>query len=387
MNGNGSIQVGLAVSSSSLLFAITILSAFLGLAIIVSLMKIYKKCGKPAISAIVPIWSQIVLFQIADIPFWWIFIPVANVIYMIKAYIVLAKKFGKGTGFAVGMIFLPMIFIPLLAFSEYEGSNNKNSEPIYNPFNQTGMAQVMPSAPIGSGTAEAMMNTMNNGVVHPTTVENVSVVESVVEPVAAAPVTITNPEPESVNPLESMDMNNTNLNNYAAEVFQSNDVVVEEPPVMENVQSIPEVNVIDGILPAQENVAPSEQNVGLNTVVEPEGEYNNIQDVSLYSNSVVEAKDIAFGGSPVLEPPVMENLASEEPIQTLEVTEPVQLTETLNVNAQVDLISDVQTNNENVITSEDDSMEMPEIATKSCPACGVSLAEDTKFCVACGTQL
>ncbi|WP_374758343.1 DUF5684 domain-containing protein [Thermonema sp.] len=40
-------------------------------------------------------------------------------------YIDLAKSFGKGTGFGIGMLLVPFVFLPMLAFgdAEYEGSS------------------------------------------------------------------------------------------------------------------------------------------------------------------------------------------------------------------------------------------------------------------------
>jgi hypothetical protein len=35
---------------------------------------------------------------------------------MILTYVAIAEKFGKGGGFAVGLIFLPFIFYPILGF-------------------------------------------------------------------------------------------------------------------------------------------------------------------------------------------------------------------------------------------------------------------------------
>ena len=57
---------------------------------------------------------------------WWIilfFIPFINAIASILVNLALAEKFGKGAGFAVGLIFLPFIFYPILAFGNatYKG--------------------------------------------------------------------------------------------------------------------------------------------------------------------------------------------------------------------------------------------------------------------------
>jgi hypothetical protein len=45
-------------------------------------------------------------------------IPVVNLIILIMVYHNLSLSFGKGSGFTAGIIFLGMIFIPMLAFGD-----------------------------------------------------------------------------------------------------------------------------------------------------------------------------------------------------------------------------------------------------------------------------
>ena len=88
---------------------------------IVSLWKIFAKAGKPGWASIVPIYNVIVMLEITGKPIWWIillFIPVVNLVISIIVIVELANKFGKSGGFAVGLIFLPVIFYPILAFSD-----------------------------------------------------------------------------------------------------------------------------------------------------------------------------------------------------------------------------------------------------------------------------
>lgn len=89
--------------------------------IIVSMWKIFTKAGKPGWAAIVPIYNVVVMLQIAGKPGWWVllmFIPIVNLVIAIIAMIALAKNFGKGGGYVVGMIFLPFVFYPMLAFGD-----------------------------------------------------------------------------------------------------------------------------------------------------------------------------------------------------------------------------------------------------------------------------
>ncbi|HOT02031.1 MAG TPA: DUF5684 domain-containing protein [Acidobacteriota bacterium] len=87
--------------------------------IIASLWKIFVKAGKPGWAAIVPIYNIIVLLEIVGRPLWWIvllLIPCVNIVAAIMLTLDLAKSFGKEIGFAIGMIILPFIFYPMLAF-------------------------------------------------------------------------------------------------------------------------------------------------------------------------------------------------------------------------------------------------------------------------------
>ena len=60
-------------------------------------------------------------------PVWWLIlflIPFVNLIMFFIVAFDLAKVFGKGAGFALGMIFLGPIFYPILAWSDakYQGA-------------------------------------------------------------------------------------------------------------------------------------------------------------------------------------------------------------------------------------------------------------------------
>jgi VIT1/CCC1 family predicted Fe2+/Mn2+ transporter len=51
------------------------------------------------------------------------FIPLVNFIIAIILNIDIAKNFGQGVGFGIGLIFLPFIFYPILGFgsAQYQG--------------------------------------------------------------------------------------------------------------------------------------------------------------------------------------------------------------------------------------------------------------------------
>ena len=94
--------------------------------IIAGLWKIFAKAGKPGWTSIIPIYNFIVLLEIVGRPTWWVilaFIPIVNVVIIIMVYIDLAKSFGKGVGFGLGLTFLSPIFVCILGFgsAQYKG--------------------------------------------------------------------------------------------------------------------------------------------------------------------------------------------------------------------------------------------------------------------------
>lgn len=89
--------------------------------IIASLWKIFTKAGQPGWASIVPIYNIIVLCKIVGKPTWWILlmlIPIVNLVIAIILANELSKSFGKSVGFTIGLIFLPFIFYPMLAFGD-----------------------------------------------------------------------------------------------------------------------------------------------------------------------------------------------------------------------------------------------------------------------------
>jgi hypothetical protein len=85
--------------------------------------KIFTKAGQPGWASIIPIYNLWVLIKIAGKPGWWIImclIPIVSLIFGILLVVALAERFGKGAIFAIGMILLPFIFYPILAFGDAE---------------------------------------------------------------------------------------------------------------------------------------------------------------------------------------------------------------------------------------------------------------------------
>lgn len=95
--------------------------------LIAAMWKVFSKAGQPGWAAIIPIFNVYVMCKVAGRPGWWLIlflIPFVNLIIAIIVSVDIAKRFGKGVGFAIGMIFLPFIFWPILGFgsAQYQGA-------------------------------------------------------------------------------------------------------------------------------------------------------------------------------------------------------------------------------------------------------------------------
>ena len=104
----------------SLIYLVVLVAAIAGM------WKTFAKAGHPGWAAIVPIYNFVVLLKIANKPLWWIvlfFIPLVNFVAAILIGIEVAKAFGKGTGFGIGLALLAPIFYAMLGFGDatYQG--------------------------------------------------------------------------------------------------------------------------------------------------------------------------------------------------------------------------------------------------------------------------
>ena len=93
----------------------------LGVVLVVSMWKIFAKAGKPGWASIVPFYNLYVLYEISwgkGIYFLLLLVPFVNAFIGILTLYKLGQNFGKSTGFIIGMILLPIIFMPMLAFGD-----------------------------------------------------------------------------------------------------------------------------------------------------------------------------------------------------------------------------------------------------------------------------
>ena len=115
----------------------TIISLVLCVFVLVCMWIVFRKAGKPGWAAIVPFYNLYVLFDItwgSGMRFLLLLIPIYNIILSIQTQVRLARAFGKSGGFAAGLVFLPYIFIPLLAFGKETYQNPYSQQPQQGPY-------------------------------------------------------------------------------------------------------------------------------------------------------------------------------------------------------------------------------------------------------------
>ncbi|KND49225.1 MAG: Signal peptidase I [Parcubacteria bacterium C7867-008] len=108
-----------------ILVAMLVLLAF-GVLMAVSAWITYRKAGRPGWASLIPFYNQAVMLEFTNLPLWWIvllFVPIVNIVVSIILMRRLAGVFGKGVGFTIGLIFLPFIFWPIIAFGRSTYSN------------------------------------------------------------------------------------------------------------------------------------------------------------------------------------------------------------------------------------------------------------------------
>ena len=232
-----------AIAAMGLFF--WILSMALGILKIVSLWKIFKKAGKPGWASIVPIYNIYIMCEIAEKEWWYILllcVPFVNIYVMIVLYNGMAKKFGKGGGFVVGMILLPVVFFPMLAFGK--DATVVNNQP--NTSNENNMADNT------LGTNANALPNMN---------EKTMIANEMVTP--------NNPvmrEPVMSNPIGNAPFGNTSAESGINS--QNVNVMQNVGSSLESNQNIPAMD--EHVMPqSNDNVAPTFNNVAQDNVQTP----------------------------------------------------------------------------------------------------------------------
>ena len=124
---------GTSTFLNSVLLASSISVFIIILIMIISLIKLFKNCGEKGYKAIIPIYNMVTLLKIVEMPAWYVllfFIPLVNLFVLASVNVKLSNKFNKSALFAVGLLFLPFIFYPILAVVSTSKENKEKSKKV-----------------------------------------------------------------------------------------------------------------------------------------------------------------------------------------------------------------------------------------------------------------
>lgn len=109
-------------------FGFILVIFFIGVIIInvLAMFRLFETAGEEGWMSIIPILNLAIMLKINNRPMYWvlfILIPVIGSFVAIFIYFEFAKSFNKSGLYCLGVVFLPLIFLPMLAFSD----------PVYTP--------------------------------------------------------------------------------------------------------------------------------------------------------------------------------------------------------------------------------------------------------------
>ena len=103
---------------------------------IAAMWTLFAKAGQPGWAVLVPIYNWYIMCKMIGKSGWWVVflcIPFVNflagLIFSIMWCGQVSKDFGRGGGTAVGLFFLPFIFVPILAFGSAQYLGRTPSTP------------------------------------------------------------------------------------------------------------------------------------------------------------------------------------------------------------------------------------------------------------------
>ncbi|MFY4813583.1 DUF5684 domain-containing protein [Haloarcula sp. AONF1] len=90
---------------------------------IAGMWMVFEKADRAGWKAIVPVYNLYVMLQIGGNAWWWLvllLIPILNIYVLYKIHAGVARTFGRGIGFGLGLTFIGPLFFPLLGFGDYQ---------------------------------------------------------------------------------------------------------------------------------------------------------------------------------------------------------------------------------------------------------------------------
>ena len=97
----------------------TLAELFLFVLFTASLWRIFRDADEHGWAALIPIYNIMVLIRAAEKPAWFLLLLIVPVVNVVIYFIIcsgLAERHGYSLGMTLGLFFLPIVFLPILAF-------------------------------------------------------------------------------------------------------------------------------------------------------------------------------------------------------------------------------------------------------------------------------
>ena len=331
---------------SGMLKAYGFMTMLISILVIAELWIIFNKCGKKGWLSIIPIANVWTLFTIVDLPGWLSLIPVANIVGLIVAYFKLPVKFNKSAAYGIGIIFLPFIFLGLLAFSKEK--EEKTEIP----------SMDVPETPETNSAIEEPSSTLENNNINPSEETNSN--NEVIPDLMASP----SIEEKTIN-IENNNNNSVVEENVLTGIEEPAETItqplVEEQPIEPIVEESNIPSAFEMTPPMQDNQTIND----INTITEEKPKNNNEVAIDKIDTNI----DVPINNDEV--PNIFDELTTEEKIVPNDkplTEEELEATFELPKMANEIINSDIK-------------------ETKTCSSCGHINEYPNKTCVVCGTPL
>jgi len=98
-----------------------LISLIVFVVLVVSGWQMYAKARQPGWVSVIPVLNVLGLLKMIGKPYWWALlylVPVVNVAMHFVVAVLVARSFGKGFLFGVGLFFLPIVFLPMIGLGD-----------------------------------------------------------------------------------------------------------------------------------------------------------------------------------------------------------------------------------------------------------------------------
>lgn len=353
---------------TGLSIGILVFGLILVLIMMISYWKVFIKANRPGWAILIPIYNIITMIQVAELSlvyFVLLLIPFVNIYAYFKINISIAKRFNKSTGFGIGISLLPIIFIPILAFSDNDvkEDNPKTS----NEFNA--MDVIQNNNQVEPINLEPQNNEISNDNIVQDNSNQTDTLNASSNIVIDNLQTINQNAEESVVPQMDTVISNDISNNNVDISNETNDLNVQNNIEMNNLQTINQ-NVIEN-----NNIEPQVYDTVSNDISNNIDVDKNIQESMVSPVDTVNNDDSANN---TLEK-TNNNVTNEQPLNAFN-SKPINYTNSTNVINTINNEIDNSNNIENINTNQSENDK------KICKSCGTEMPNIVSICPNCGVE-